>query len=165
MLALLYRRQFPLRRLATFGAIAFAGFVLMAGPFLIAEAKAPQISVEVDPTAQLLITARGTGAPEGLGRHADSVLEGYKTNVECGLTTFNSKVVDHGYIYINPGHGFVDPLTGILLWIGVAGVGLWFIRRRRATEPWPLLMLEQLPRRSGSRSRSSSTRRPNTLVS
>ena len=32
-------------------------------------------------------------------------------------------VVDHGWIYANPGHGFVDPLTGILLWLGVGLVG------------------------------------------
>ena len=33
-----------------------------------------------------------------------------------GLGTFNSKVVDHSWIYPNYGHGFVDPLTGIVLW-------------------------------------------------
>ena len=62
-------------------------------------------------------------------------------NVEFGLKTFNSTVTDNGQIYINPGHGFVDPLTGILLWVGVGAVGLWLIRRRRRDEPWPLLML------------------------
>ena len=140
LLALLYRSQIPLRRLARFGAIAVAGFVIMAGPLLIAESKAPQISVEVDPMAQLLITSRGREFQRA-DSHSDTVLEGYKKNVEWGLTTFNSKVTDHGNIYINEGHGFVDPLTGILLWVGVVGVGLWYIRRRRATEPWPLLML------------------------
>jgi 4-amino-4-deoxy-L-arabinose transferase-like glycosyltransferase len=140
MLGLLYRSQIPLRRLARFGAIAVAGFVIMAGPLLIAESKAPQISVEVDPMAQLLITSRGREF-QRTDSHSDSVLEGYKNNVEWGLTTFNSKVHDHGNIYINEGHGFVDPLTGILLWVGVVGVGLWYVRRRRTTEPWPLLML------------------------
>ena len=140
LLALLYRSQIPLRRLARFGAIAVAGFVIMAGPLLIAESKAPQISVEVDPKAQLLISARGREF-QRVDSHSDTVLEGYKRNVEWGLSTFNSKVHDHGNIYINEGHGFVDPLTGILLWIGVASVGLWYIRRRRTTEPWPLLML------------------------
>jgi hypothetical protein len=140
LLGLLYRSQIPLRRLARFGAIAVAGFVIMAGPLLIAESKAPQISVEVDPIAQLLITSRGREFQRA-DSHADTVLEGYKKNVGWGLTTFNSKVVDHGNIYINEGHGFVDPLTGILLWVGVVGVGLWYIRRWRTTEPWPLLML------------------------
>ena len=140
LLGLLYRSQIPLRRLARFGAIAVTGFVIMAGPLLIAESKAPQISVEVDPKAQLLISSRGREF-QRVDSHSDTVLEGYKKNVEWGLTTFNSKVPDHGNIYINQGHGFVDPLTGILLWVGVVGVGLWYIRRRSTTEPWPLLML------------------------
>lgn len=140
LLGLLYRSQIPLRRLGRFGAIAVAGFVIMAGPLLIAESKAPQIAAEVDPIAQLLITSRGREF-QRTDSHSDTVLEGYKKNVEWGLTTFNSKVHDHGNIYINEGHGFVDPLTGVLLWIGVAAVGFGFIRRRGSTEPWPLLML------------------------
>src|SRR6186997_336995 len=140
LLGLLYRDQIPLRKLARFGAIAVAGFVIMAGPLLIAESKAPQIAAEVDPIAQLLITARGREF-QRVDSHSETVMEGYKKNVGNGLKTFNSKIPDHGNIYINQRHGFVDPLTGVLLWIGVATVGLWYIRRRRTTEPWPLLML------------------------
>jgi hypothetical protein len=53
----------------------------------------------------------------------------YKINIKWGLTAFNNKIVDHGFIYDNPGHGFVDPLTGILLWVGVGVVGIGLIRR------------------------------------
>ena len=52
-------------------------------------------------------------------------------NVSWGLTAFNNKIDDHGFIYVNEGHGFVDPLTGILLWVGVLFVGIGLIRRRR----------------------------------
>lgn len=140
LLALLYRSRFPLRRIARFGAIAFAGFVIMAGPLLIAESHAPRIEREVDPLSQLLITSEGRELQKDW-LFADSVLEGYVKNVQFGLTTFNNKVVDHGWIYVNEGHGFVDPLTGVLLWIGVAAVGLLYVRRRHLHEPWPLLML------------------------
>jgi hypothetical protein len=140
LVGLLYRRRFPPQTLAKLGAITVTGFAIMAGPLLIAESKAPRVSVEVDPIAQLLITHRGLELQKNWV-FADSILEGYLKNVEYGLTAFNSTVIDHGYIYVNPGHGFVDPLTGILLWIGVASVGYWFIRRRGSTEPWPLLML------------------------
>ena len=61
-------------------------------------------------------------------------------NVKFGLGTFNNKVVDHSWIYPNYGHGFLDPLMGILLWVGVAIVGLGLIRRRRDDEG-ALLML------------------------
>jgi hypothetical protein len=140
LLALFYRRQFPLRRTATFGAVALAGFVMMAGPLLLAELKAPPTSREVDPMAQLLITSEGRELQRDW-LHASSIREGYLQNVEHGLKTFNSKVVDHGWIYVNPGHGFVDPVTGILVWFGAGIVLLVLIVRRRRDEPWPLLML------------------------
>jgi 4-amino-4-deoxy-L-arabinose transferase-like glycosyltransferase len=140
LLALLYRRQLPPRRIATFGAASLAGFVLMAGPLLLAELKAPPTDRMVDPMAQLLITKEGRELQRDWV-HASSIREGYLQNVEFGLKTFNSKDTDNGQIYINPGHGFVDPLTGILVWIGVGALGLWLIRRRRRDEPWPLLML------------------------
>jgi hypothetical protein len=140
LLALFYRHQFPLRRIATFGAVSLVGFVMMAGPLLLAELKAPRISREVDPLAQLLITREGRELQRDWV-FEDSILDGYLKNVEFGLTTFNRKVVDNGVIYVNPGHGFVDPLTGILVWVGVGALGVWLIRRRRGAEPWPLLML------------------------
>ena len=94
----------------------------------------------VDPAAQLLITQEGRELQQ-FWVAAPTILDGYLQNVEFGLKTFNSKVTDNGQIYINPGHGFVDPLTGILLWVGVGALGIWLIRRRRRDEPWPLLML------------------------
>ena len=60
--------------------------------------------------------------------------------MKYGLGTFNSKVVDHSWIYPNYGHGFVDPLKGILLWLGVGVVGIALLRRRREDEG-ALLML------------------------
>ena len=140
LLALFYRPMFPLRRIASFGAAALAGLVLVTGPLLISEAKAPPTGREVDPMAQLLITQKGRELQRDWVA-AGSTLDGYKQNVEFGLKTFNSKVVDHGWIYVNPGHGFVDPLTGILVWVGAAVLGLGLILRRRREEPWSLLML------------------------
>jgi hypothetical protein len=65
---------------------------------------------------------------------ADSQFEGWWKNVKHGLGTFNSNTVDHSWIYPNYGHGFLDPLMGIVLWLGVAIVGLGIIRRRRDDE-------------------------------
>jgi 4-amino-4-deoxy-L-arabinose transferase-like glycosyltransferase len=140
LLALFYRRMFPLRRIATFGAAALAGLVIVAGPLVISERKAPPAPPQVDPAAQLLITKAGRQHQmEWVG--ASSIRDGYLTNVRFGLKTFNNKVVDHGYIYVNPGHGFVDPLTGILVWVGAGTLLLALILQRRREEPWPLLML------------------------
>lgn len=140
LLALFYRRMFPLRRIATFGAAALAGLVIVAGPLVISERNAPPAPPQVDPAAQLLITKAGRQHQmEWVG--ATSIRDGYLTNVRFGLKTFNNEITDHGYIYVNEGHGFVDPLTGILVWVGAGVLLLALILQRRREEPWPLLML------------------------
>ena len=140
LLALFYRRMFPLRRIATFGAAALAGLVIVAGPLVISERKAPPAPPQVDPAAQLLITKAGRQHQmEWVG--ASSIRDGYLTNVRFGLKTFNNEITDHGYIYVNEGHGFVDPLTGILVWVGAGVLLLALILQRRREEPWPLFML------------------------
>lgn len=62
--------------------------------------------------------------------------DGVLLNTWRGLALFNNGLHDHSGAYVNTRHGFVDPLTGVLLWVGVAGV-LW--RRRRGA--FGLLML------------------------
>ena len=59
-----------------------------------------------------------------------SVAGGMWKNISWGLTAFNNKIEDHGFIYLNRGHGFVDPLTGIFIWVGVLFVGIRLFRRR-----------------------------------
>ena len=146
LLALLYRRQVPLRRIATFGAAALAGFVIdgRAAPDS-PSGKRRRPRREVDPTAQLLITKRGREFQRDWVL-ADTILDGYLKNVKFGLTTFNNKVTDHGYIYVNQGHGFVDPLTGILVWVGVGFVALGLILRRRRERAVAAAHAQQLHR-------------------
>jgi 4-amino-4-deoxy-L-arabinose transferase-like glycosyltransferase len=131
-LALFFRTRFSLRKLAGLGAVAGAGFVLVAGPILIAEQQAPpeQAGGDAAQNAQLLVTSKGREVQQRWV-FADTWQEGVWTNIRYGLGTFNNGVVDHSWIYENRGHGFVDPLTGILLWIG-AGVALVALVRRRA---------------------------------
>jgi 4-amino-4-deoxy-L-arabinose transferase-like glycosyltransferase len=135
LLGLTSRRTFPLRRLVLAGSIALAGFVLMAAPITIAESKIPSIAGPSDsePQKETLMIYADAREKQRQWVFAPTVWEGYKKNVEWGLGTFNNKVADEGFIYHNVGHGFVDPLTGILLWLGV---GLLLVRlvRRRADE-------------------------------
>jgi Dolichyl-phosphate-mannose-protein mannosyltransferase len=135
---LVYRKKFAPKRLALLGAVAAAGVLLTALPISYSESQVPAAE-RSGQTDGLLIynTARETQKDWVF---AHSQLSGYLTNVKYGLTTFNNTVVDHGWIYVNPGHGFVDPLTGILLWLGVGVVAIGLIRRRREDEG-ALLML------------------------
>ncbi|MEK6274386.1 MAG: phospholipid carrier-dependent glycosyltransferase [Actinomycetota bacterium] len=127
-LALLYRRSFPLRKLLMFGSVALAGVVLIAAPIVIAESKIPVGSTQ--PNKETLLVFSQAREVQRAWVFAPTQWEGYKQNVEWGLTTFNNEIVDHGWIYINTGHGFVDPLTGILLWLGVGLVAVRLWRRR-----------------------------------
>lgn len=138
VLVLLYRKEFPLRAAVRAGAIAAIGFVLMAAPVLIAESKLPPEVAGGDygQRAQLLIFAKGREVQKDWV-FADSVSDGVRTNIRQGLTTFNDEIHDHGWIYENRGHGFVDPLTGILIWLGLGAVVLALVRRRR--EPWAVV--------------------------
>ena len=137
-LGLFYRRRFALRRLVAVGAITTAGFLLVATPILYSESKVPPFE-RSGPRDSLMIYNNARVAQQGWV-FADSQFDGWLTNVKYGLGTFNSKVVDHSWIYPNYGHGFVDPVKGILLWLGVGVVGIALLRRRREDEG-ALLML------------------------
>jgi len=132
-LGLFSRHRFPIRRLLVLGSIAAAGFVLMAAPIMIAESHIPPSRSgpsDADPTRSTLMIYSDAREKERQWVHASSRAEGVRKNIRWGLTAFNNKVADEGFIYWNRGHGFVDPLTGILLWLGVGIVGVRLLRRR-----------------------------------
>jgi len=136
-LAVWFRREVGGQRLLLSGSIAAAGFVLVATPFVIAYEKAPA-SVTAHQRQSLLIYPEGRQLQQNWV-FASSELAGIATNIEYGLTAFNRPIEDHGWIYQDRGHGIVDPLTGVLLWIGVGAVAFRLVRRRG--DPWPLLGL------------------------
>jgi hypothetical protein len=135
---LVYRKKFAPKRLALLGAVAAAGLLLTALPVSYSESQVP--AAERSGQTDGLLIYNSARETQKNWVFAQSQLSGYLTNVKYGLGTFNNTVADHGWIYINPGHGFVDPLTGILLWLGVGVVVFGLIRRRREDEG-ALLML------------------------
>lgn len=136
--ALLFRRSFPVRKVLTLGAIAAAGFVVTAGPIAIADSKIPPGAQNAQHDTLLIYSEARVKQQEWV--FASSQFAGYVKNAKFGLSAFNNTVEDHGWIYENRGHGFVDPLTGILLWLGAGVVGIALARRRRR-DHGALLML------------------------
>ena len=67
---------------------------------------------------QLLIFPEGRTYQRDWFR-AETIADGIWINVTHGLTAFNNQEYDRGFIYENRGHGFLDPLTGVVLWVGV----------------------------------------------
>ena len=136
-LALWYRRRFPVARLVRLGGVAAAGFALVATPVIVAGLKASAQQNEQQRLALMVFAdarklqqqwVAASGEWAGVGR-----------NVLFGLGAFNAGVEDHAWNYPNPGHGFVDPLTGALLWLGVLVVAFRIVRFRRGA--WRLLPL------------------------
>ena len=120
------RDRFPARRLAGSAAVALSAFALVASPVVIAELKAPADQATLSRESLLVFDDARQLQRDWV--FADGEWEGVRTNIGYGLGAFNNNVVDHGWIYINYGHGFVDPLTGVLVWIGVLAVGWRVVR-------------------------------------
>ena len=120
-LSLSYRQKYKFSTITKYGFIVLLSFMLVILPLITAMAKQfndPifKQSVNFQKTASLL-------HPEGRQKQknwtdSESTSEGIRANIMGGLTAYNNFIGDQGHIYYNPGHGFTDPLTGALLWVG-----------------------------------------------
>jgi 4-amino-4-deoxy-L-arabinose transferase-like glycosyltransferase len=137
LLAVAYRRELGLERILRLGAISVAAFALVATPYLIAYQKAPA-ALKQHQREALLLTKQGRELQKNWV-FAHSEWGGVWRNIKNGLTAFNMGRVDHAWIYQDYGHGIVDPLTGVLLWVGALVVLVRAFRRRGP--PWTLLPL------------------------
>jgi 4-amino-4-deoxy-L-arabinose transferase-like glycosyltransferase len=134
VLALAYRRQLPVARL---GAVAIAGFALVAVPYVVAYLKAPA-DLKQHQREALLLTRDGRKLQQDWV-FEDNVWGGIGKNIEWGLGAFNNGHVDEAFIYPNFGPGIVDPLTGVLLWLGALTLLVQTVRRRGP--PWAVFPL------------------------
>jgi tetratricopeptide (TPR) repeat protein len=119
MLACFRRREYPVKQLINLSAYFILGFSLCALPLATATIRDNQNFV------QSLDYLRHQSLLYSEGRvcvmhdfSKKTIEEGVMQNVINGLTVFNNTVEDHGGAYPNPSHGFVDPLSGMLVWIG-----------------------------------------------
>lgn len=110
-------------------AVLGLGCALVAAPVVIATAKNPKLGMQYQ-REQLLIYPEGRKAAQFWTR-TTTPRDAWIKNIKNGLTTFNSRVVDHGWLYPNPGHGFVDPVTGVLVWAGFLAATVRVVRHRR----------------------------------
>ena len=122
----LFERKIERKRLLILTGASLAGAMLVISPLFITNTRHND---QYTTAYRLMIT------PEGLEHqrlHAAgdrenpdlSTLGGLIFNIEKGLMGFNSREWDGGGMYRNPDHGFVDPLTGAMLWVGLLSVVL-----------------------------------------
>jgi 4-amino-4-deoxy-L-arabinose transferase-like glycosyltransferase len=100
--------------------LSLLGFLLIASPMLFNLIKQNPLRDQYLQES-ILILEKGRQFQQAWV-FAKNVQEGYMINVINGLKTFNFNIPDHGYIYNNPYLGFIDPLTGLFLWIGILSI-------------------------------------------
>jgi hypothetical protein len=121
-------RDDSIRRLRKLSGWAMIGFIISAGPMAIATWKAP--------TAQYAYVSNVTiftAAGQEIVRKWEGITDtkaALLSNLMNGLGTFNNNMTDRAMIYVNSGYGFVDPLTGVLLWAGIISM----LARHRSRE-------------------------------
>lgn len=120
------------------GVISLLGFLVVVAPYAIASSKDFQ-TANYHPRQQILLYPEGRKLQQTWAM-TDTPRAAYKHNIISGLSAFNSKIHDNGYIYPNFGHGFVDPLSGVLVWVGLLVV-LWRLARRRSRQSFDLLVI------------------------
>ena len=119
-LALWFRKSIPVGRVAGWARSPPASVVVTAGPVVVAGLQVRPELREQQRLALLVFSEAREIQKEWV--FSDSVTGESEKNISYGLLAFNSDRSDRGD-FLNLGHGFVDPLTGLLLWIG-AGVVL-----------------------------------------
>ena len=111
------------------------GFLFAVTPFLIGATTTPQEghATWAYHQQQFLLTYEGHSY-QFREIESESYLMSIRHNATNALTAFNRKIQDKGYMYSHWGrHGFVDPLTGALMWVGVLIVLLTARRQKTAT--------------------------------
>jgi len=124
-LAIFLRSKIRLAMLTRLGIVSLLGFILVAAPIgaaTIKELKSSESAFYYQ-KQQLLIFPEGR-ALQQRWESTPTVDEAVKRNILRGLAMFNNNAYDRGYAYPNYGHGFVDPLTGILIWFGILSIVL-----------------------------------------
>lgn len=119
------------------GLISGFGFFIVATPVLLSTLTTIPSSLSYA-GEQFLFLPQGQQLQQAWSS-SSTPSEAIKKNILNGLETFNKPLHDHGYIYPNYGHGFVDPLTGLFIWLGLI-VMIFKIRAGKAG-PGDLLAL------------------------
>ncbi len=122
------KSQRSIREIAAMAGVTILGWFLVAAPGLVSSIGSFSLTMPFQ-REQFLFTHEGRQAQmQWVGANTET--EGIRRNIIQGLGVFNAQTVDHGWIYPNYGHGFVDPITGCLVWVGLIASLVCIVRRR-----------------------------------
>jgi 4-amino-4-deoxy-L-arabinose transferase-like glycosyltransferase len=106
------------------------GFVTAVAPIVVATRRSEP---SIYSRQQLLIYPEGR-EHQRKWYHLPSVAAGMAHNVRQGALMFNSKIVDQAWMYGNTRSGFLDPLSGALLWLGVVAAAVAVLKKQQAAD-------------------------------
>lgn len=116
LILFLYFKKYGFNFIFKAVALSLIGFIFVAGIVLVYSVNNSE-SATGYARAQILLFQEGRELQqEWVG--AQTISEGIRKNITNGITAFNNQIHDLGYIYPNYNHGFLDPISGILIWFG-----------------------------------------------
>jgi hypothetical protein len=120
LLFCLQQNSYTRRDIFRFLSVFFLGFALSVAPLIAAQIRQPDLMQDANTYQRRSCLLY----PEGrrLATEAFQKQGGIVRNIINGLTIFNNDHYDGAYIYTNIGHGFLDPVSGVLLWVGFIGI-------------------------------------------
>jgi hypothetical protein len=119
--------------------VSLIGFIMVLAPQIVSTINQEDVHSLSYQKEQILLFQEGRDL-QMRWTSSENTFEGVKRNIFDGLTVFNRKLNDKGFIYPNYEHGFVDPITGIILWFGLI-TSIIAMRSKRKRKPEKLLIL------------------------
>jgi len=110
-------------------AISLIGFIITITPMIKEMAKNPEVSLEY-PISQILLFSEGQEYQRDWGSNSNPVKALLENSVH-GITAFNNGLPDFSSRYFNEYAGFLDSLSGFLLWLGLIAI---LFKRRKTIE-------------------------------
>ena len=131
-LLIFFRNKYKPLEILKYASLTLLGTALVISPLIVSTIRANETEF-LDIRHKLLIFPEAQQEQKEWV-NASTIYEGLKINTIKGLTAFNKKTHDNNFIYLNRNHGFVDPLTGILIWVGLLSVLLNLIVKKEKNE-------------------------------
>ena len=121
--------------------VGMVSFLFVIAPMIFSSSKMPQYSLSFQ-KARFIVFSEGREW-QRQWVNASSIEEGIKKNISNGLFMFVKNLSDQGNIYIGRyNYGFLDPLTRVLMWLGVFIVILKLtLQKQLKTKEQDLLVL------------------------
>jgi tetratricopeptide (TPR) repeat protein len=119
LLFCLKQHSYTRREILHFLSVFLLSFALTTAPLVAAQIRDPDRVQDANTYQRSSCLLYPEAQIDAKGRwQANTIAEGVFRSILNGLTVFNNTTMDQAYIYPHRGYGFVEPVSGVLVWIG-----------------------------------------------